>query len=64
MRKIREQELVERLLEYRKLKDAAQSFAEIRGSTPRIWTRPKADGGNKTTISAICVRHCLVAQDI
>jgi len=35
------EDLVERLLEYRKLKDAAQSLAEIHGVRRGIWTRPE-----------------------
>ena len=34
------QELVERLLEYRRLKEAAQSLAEIDGIRHGVWTRP------------------------
>lgn len=34
------QDLVERLLEYRKLKDAAQSLAEIHSLRRGVWTRP------------------------
>lgn len=46
------QELVERLLEYRKLKDAAQSLAEIHGLRRGIWTRPeeKLTAGDETTV--------------
>jgi segregation and condensation protein A len=35
------QELVERLLEYRRLKEAAQSLAEIDGIRHGVWTRPR-----------------------
>lgn len=34
------QELVERLLEYRRMKEAAQSLAEIDGIRHGVWTRP------------------------
>lgn len=34
------QELVERLLEYRRIKEAAQSLAEIDGIRHGVWTRP------------------------
>jgi len=34
------QELVERLLEYRRIKEAAQSLAEIDGMRHGVWTRP------------------------
>jgi segregation and condensation protein A len=34
------QELVERLMEYRRLKEAAQSLAEIDGIRHGLWTRP------------------------
>ena len=34
------QELVERLLEYRRLKEASESLAEIHGLRMGIWTRP------------------------
>ena len=34
------QDLVERLLEYRRLKDAAQSLAEIHSVRQGVWTRP------------------------
>ena len=35
------QELVDRLLEYRRLKEAAQSLAEIDGIRHGVWTRPR-----------------------
>jgi segregation and condensation protein A len=35
------QELVERLLEYRRIKEAAQSLAEIDGIRHGVWTRPQ-----------------------
>lgn len=46
------QDLVERLLEYRKLKDAAQSLAEIDGLRRGIWTRPeeKLSAGEEETV--------------
>lgn len=37
------QELVERLLEYQKLKDAAQSLAEIHSLRRGVWARPEQD---------------------
>jgi segregation and condensation protein A len=46
------QDLVERLLEYRKLKDAAQSLAEIHSVRRGIWTRPeeKLSGGDEDSL--------------
>ena len=44
------QELVERLLEYRRLKEAAQSLAEVHRLRQGIWTRdapPEADPGGE-----------------
>lgn len=45
------QELVERLLEYRRLKEAAQSLAEVHQMRQGIWTRdvprPKLDPGDE-----------------
>ncbi len=37
------QELVERLLEYQKLKEAARSLAEIHSLRRAVWTRPEQD---------------------
>ncbi len=43
------QDLVERLLEYRKLKDAAQSLAEMHNLRRGVWTRPaeRLTGGDQ-----------------
>lgn len=59
------QDLVERLLEYRKLKDAAQSLAEIDGLRRGVWTRPEeklsADGEESVDLGEVSLYDLLGA---
>ncbi|MDX1503137.1 MAG: segregation/condensation protein A [Thermoanaerobaculia bacterium] len=59
------QELVERLLEYRRLKEASQSLAEIHGLRMGIWTRepdlPDADPDERLDLGEVSLYDLLKA---
>lgn len=59
------QELVERLLEYRKLKEAAQSLAEVHNVRRGVWTRPaeslSADDGESVDLGEVSLYDLLGA---
>lgn len=57
------QELVERLLEYRKLKDAAQSLAEVHSMRRGLWTRSgeRISGGDHFELSEVSLYDLLGA---